>query len=111
MDLLSVNVDQLEGRVNSKAPKNEKAKITKTKKKKTFVIQCVEISYKIFPLFTIVKTTPNRKNITTILSDYNEATLTPAFLSFDLLRKKLTVIGNIANTQGVIIDAKPPPMP
>ena len=46
-----------------------------------------------------------------IETPYNNAFKIPDVLDFDLLVKKVTVIGIIGNTQGVSNAIKPPPKP
>ena len=109
--LLSDRVLHFEGNVSSNAPKKEKAKIKNMTKKTTLVTQCVENSYKMFLLFTKVSSKPNKLKMIMMAKEYCKATLMPDFLSFERFKKKLTVIGNIAKTQGVMMENKPPKMP
>src|SRR5690606_22404467 len=107
--LESVLLVHEDGRVISKAPRNDKPNTTKMIKNTRFAIQLVERLLRALAPNTREISTPSMVKIRIIESEYHVALRIPSLRFLLLLVKKLTVIGIIAYTQGVITAAIPPP--
>ncbi|MPN19539.1 hypothetical protein SDC9_166910 [bioreactor metagenome] len=104
-------VDQEAGSVISNAPKKEMANTTSRAKNKRLKTALVDMLFNaLAPNITVIST-PRVTYIRTIDKPYKIASRLPLAFFSDLLRKKLTVMGMIGQTQGVNSARKPPANP
>ena len=100
-----------DGNLISKPPRNDAPKTSNIRKKKTLKNAFVASWLSAAGPKSNVTARPSNRYITTIDAPYMIASRTACFLSFERLRKKLTVIGMIGHTQGVSNANRPPPKP
>ena len=100
-----------EGSLISKPPRNDAPKTSNIRKKNTLNNAFVASLLSAAGPKSSVTAKPSNRYITTIDAPYIKASRIACFLSFERLRKKLTVIGMIGHTQGVSNASRPPPKP